>query len=94
MDMNKLIVAVVFSAFAILPVRASSDAATSGTILQGQLTPTAASACAYGYAKSEKTGKCVELKCADDMMLDKNGHKCIAKPKAKSTGSSTPRGSY
>ena len=93
MAMKKLTVALIIIGFAALPVQAGDQAAmqSDGTLTQGMITTTAA--CAYGYAKSKKTGKCIELKCGTYKMLDKNGHKCVAKPKPKATGSSTHRGS-
>lgn len=88
MLLKKLTIAVILTGFAVLPVRAGEQAASySGTLLQGSITTTAA--CEYGYAKSKKTGKCIKLKCSSNKMLDKNGHKCITKPKPK-----TSRGSY
>ncbi len=79
---KKLTVALILTGFAVLPVRAGEQTAQyNGTVLQGSMTTTAA--CEYGYAKSKKTGNCVKLKCGANKMLDKNGHKCIAKTKPR-----------
>ena len=87
MLLKKLTVALILSGFAVLPVRAGEqEAQYNGTLLQGSITTTAA--CEYGYAKSKKTGKCIKLKCGTNKMLDKDGHKCVAKTKP-----STYRGS-
>ncbi len=82
MLLKKLTVGLILTGFAVLPVRAGEQAAQfNGTLLQGSITTTAA--CAYGYAKSKKTGKCFKLKCSSNKKLDKNGHKCIAKSKPR-----------
>jgi len=84
---KKLIGASILICFALTPVSAGQAGETIRT--QAVLLPTAA--CYYGYAKNKKTGKCIELKCAKSEMLDKNGHKCIPKPRKKR---STYRGSH
>ncbi|MCP4937197.1 MAG: hypothetical protein GY927_24065 [bacterium] len=87
MLLKKLTAALILSGFAVLPVRAGEQAAPyNGTLLQGSITTTAA--CEYGYAKSKKTRKCIKLKCSSNKMLDKDGHKCVAK-----TRPGTQRGS-